>query len=183
MRVGVLALQGGFRPHLATLARLGHQPFEVRSPLELERAEGLVLTGGESTAQEKLLQKAGMLGALQDALAVRPALVTCAGLVLATRWNVLDAKVLRNAYGSQVASFEAISDQGRPLVFIRAPRIERVGSDVEVLDSLRGEAVRIRSGSLWAAADHPELTQDDRFHESAFGASLASRSPTTAHHR
>ena len=169
MRVGVLALQGGYRPHLAMLARLGHEPLEVRSPDELEDADGVVLSGGESTAQEKLLEDAELLGSVRLALAQKPALVTCAGLVLAARWGLVDVEVARNAWGSQVASFEATSDGGRPMVFIRAPRFVRIGPWVEVLDTLAGEAIRVRSRSLVATTDHPELTSDRSIHEAAFG--------------
>ena len=169
MRVGVVALQGGYRPHLAMLARLGHEPCEVRSPAELADVDGVVLSGGESTTQEKLLEGAGLLGPVRSALAEKPALVTCAGLVLAARWGLFDVEVARNAYGSQVASFEATSDRGRPMVFIRAPRIVRLGSGVEVLDTLEGEAIRVRSGRLVATADHPELTTDGSVHAVVFG--------------
>lgn len=158
MRVGVLALQGGFRPHLAMIERMGHQPIEVRSKASLDRSEAIVLCGGESTTQAKLLEAAGLSEPVRRAVSDRPALATCAGLILVAAWGRLDAQVERNAYGPQTRSFEAITDQGREAVFIRAPRIRRVGGSVEVLDTLKGEPVLVRSGRLTAATFHPELT-------------------------
>jgi 5'-phosphate synthase pdxT subunit len=163
MRVGVLALQGGFAAHAAALWHLGHLPIEVRSPADLDAGNdlgGLVLPGGESTAQAKLIDSAGLGESLDDfARSGRPVLATCAGLILAARRGWLDVEVARNAWGRQVDSFEAVDDSGRlPLMFIRAPRIRKVGPNVEVLATYRGEPVLVRQGQLTAATFHPELT-------------------------
>ncbi len=160
MRIGVLALQGGFRPHLAALAAVGHEPIEVRDRDALDRSEGLILCGGESTAQAKLIARAGLEPALHDALASRPVLATCAGLILLARYELLDVSVERNAYGAQIESFETTSDGGRPLIFIRAPRIRRAGPRVETLDTLAGEPIMVRQAGMTAATFHPELTGD-----------------------
>ena len=165
MRVGVLALQGGFEAHAAALWHLGHLALEVRSPADLDAGNnlgGLVLPGGESTAQAKLIESAGLAAPLDRfARSGRPVLATCAGLILAARFGWLDVDVDRNAWGRQVDSFEAVDDSGRlPLVFIRAPRIRSAGPGVEVLATYRGEPVLVRQGPLTAATFHPELTID-----------------------
>ena len=180
MRVGVLALQGGFAAHLRALADLGHEAVAVRRPAELERVAGLVLPGGESTAQLRLIEAAGLAEPLNRFVATgAPVLCTCAGVVLAARevdqpaqpsFGWLDAAVARNAWGRQVHSFEAMDDSGRlPLVFIRAPRIRRVGSAVPVRATLRGEPVWVQQGALHATTFHPELTGDRTVHATAFG--------------
>jgi 5'-phosphate synthase pdxT subunit len=186
--VGVLALQGGFRPHVEMLERLGHRAVEVRAAAELREVDGLVLPGGESTAQLKLIGRHGLEGPLRDLVASgRPVLATCAGLILAARtvrqpeqWSFgwVDVAVARNGYGRQVDSFEAEGDGpfegGAPLrmVFIRAPRIEAVGA-VEVLARQAGEPVLVRSRNVWAASFHPELAGEDRLHRRVFGENRA----------
>ena len=160
MRVGVLALQGGFRPHIDALIASGYDATEVRSAEGLGSIDGLVLCGGESTAQMKLIERLGMQDALSNAFAGLPVLATCAGVILLSRFGVLDVKVERNAYGPQIYSFEATSDRGRPLVFIRAPKIESTGEGVEVLDTLGGDPILVRQQNLTAATFHPELTED-----------------------
>lgn len=186
MRVAVIALQGGVAPHLAALRRLGHDAFPARTPGELARAEGLVLPGGESTAQRRLLASAGLVEPVRAAVARgAPLLATCAGLVLCAArvqndgeaadaprggWGFLDVTVARNGWGRQVDSFEARDDRGEiPLVMIRAPRITAVGSGVEVLATFRGEPVLVRQGRVLAATFHPELTDDERVAVAAFG--------------
>jgi len=171
MRVGVLALQGGWAPHATRLAALGHDVVEVRRAADLDGVEGLVLPGGESTAQARLL--GAELAAALDAIVATgaPVLATCAGTILAARRGWLDAHVRRNAYGPQLHSAEAIADDGTPLVLIRAPRIEAWGDRVEVLARLHGDPVLVRDGSLLAATFHPELTDDERVHRRAFGPS------------
>ena len=149
MRVGVLALQGGFAAHAAALAALGHEVELLREPAQLDAIEGLVLPGGESTTMWRLLDSSGLMGPL-SAWRRGPVLATCAGRsLIAARvfepaqdslgW--LDVDLRRNGYGRQVDSFESRADtQGWPLVFIRAPRIVRVGPDVEVLARHRERA-------------------------------------------
>jgi 5'-phosphate synthase pdxT subunit len=170
MRIGVLAVQGNFREHAVMLRRLGAEPVEVRKPEQLVGLDGLVIPGGESTAIMRLVRLYG----LEEAIRVfaRPVLGTCAGMILLDRRHlgVLDLEVERNAYGRQVASFEAdLSLEGdeQPLrgVFIRAPRVADVGPGVEVLAELDGEPVLMRDGHVIVASFHPELTDDTRVHE------------------
>lgn len=183
MRIGILALQGGFPAHAEALRRLGHDPVLVRDGPSLEGVDGIVLPGGESTAQLRLLERNG-LGPALDALvaADAPVLATCAGLILAARevtgpaqpslgW--LDVTVARNAWGRQLESFEATSDRELPLVCIRAPRIVRVGGGVEILDTLEGEPILVRQGGVVGAVFHPELTGDPTVASIAFGAPRA----------
>ena len=169
-RIGVLAVQGNFREHAAMLRRLGAEPVEVRKPEQLEGLDGLVIPGGESTAIMRLARLYGLEEAIRSF--ARPVFGTCAGMILLDRRHlgVLDLEVARNAYGRQVASFEADLELGGdepPLrgVFIRAPRVAEVGPEVEVLAELDGEPVLMRQGSVIVASFHPELTDDTRVHE------------------
>jgi len=176
-----VAVQGGFAPHLTALASLGHDACEVRSAADLDGVEGIVLPGGESTAQLRLIESAGLAEPLRRAADRGAAvLATCAGLILAAArverpeqpsFGWIDVAVARNGWGRQVDSFEAIDDGGAlPLVFIRAPRIVEVGRDVEVLATLGGEPVLVRQHNRVAATFHPELTPDRAVHRAAFGA-------------
>jgi 5'-phosphate synthase pdxT subunit len=169
-RIGILAVQGNFREHAAVLRRLGADPVEVRRPEQLEELEGLVIPGGESTAIMRLVRLYGLEDAIRGF--ARPVLGTCAGMILLDREHLglLDVEVARNAYGRQVASFEAdleLAGHERPLrgVFIRAPRVVETGPEVEVLAELDGEPVLLRQGRLLVASFHPELTDDTRVHE------------------
>jgi pyridoxal 5'-phosphate synthase pdxT subunit len=171
VRIGVLALQGNFREHLAVLRRLGADGVEVRKPEQLEGLEGLIIPGGESTAIGRLIRLYGLEEAIRRFTG--PVFGTCAGMILLSRDGLLggvDVGVRRNAYGRQVASFEAALDlEGaeEPLrgVFIRAPRVEEAGDDVEVLAEHEGEPVLLRQGRFLVASFHPELTDDTRVHE------------------
>jgi 5'-phosphate synthase pdxT subunit len=176
--IGVLALQGGFSAHLRALRAIGFDAREVRYAADLDAIDGLVLPGGESTALLKLIA-AGSLAAPLSAFAAagRPILATCAGLVLAARtvhdpdqesFGWLPVTVRRNAWGRQVDSFRAQADEGAPLVFIRAPRIADAGG-AEVLLRYRGEPVLVRSGRIFGATFHPELTGDATVHRLALG--------------
>jgi 5'-phosphate synthase pdxT subunit len=169
MKIGVLAVQGNFREHAVMLRRLGVQPIEVRKPDQLEGLDGLVIPGGESTTFMRLMRLYGLEEAVRRF--ERPILGTCAGLIVLDREHLglLDVDVERNAYGRQVASFEAdldLAGEREPLrgVFIRAPRVERVGGEVEVLAELDGEPVLLRQGRFLVATFHPELTDDTRVH-------------------
>jgi 5'-phosphate synthase pdxT subunit len=188
--VAVLALQGDFEAHRRMLFSMGIDSFEARLPEDLERASGLVLPGGESTTIWKFFESAPWEPALQHfARSGRPILGTCAGAILLARevanpaqkgLGLLDIGVERNAYGRQVDSFVGEVDApalggALPAVFIRAPRIRRVGGGVEVLASLRGEPVLVGKDRVFAATFHPELTGDDRVHRLAFGEALARR--------
>jgi pyridoxal 5'-phosphate synthase pdxT subunit len=170
LRIGVLALQGNFREHAHVLRRLGADPVEVRLPAQLAGLDGLIVPGGESTAITRLMRLYGLDEALRDFEA--PIFGTCAGMILLDRdhLDLADIRVRRNAFGRQVHSFEADLDVGpgeEPLraVFIRAPWIEEVGPDVEVLVEVDGHPVLARQGRILVAAFHPELTDDTRIHE------------------
>lgn len=179
MRIGVLAVQGNFREHIAAFRRLGAETVEVRKPEHLEGLDGLVVPGGESTAIGRLIRLYGLEDAIRAFEA--PIFGTCAGMILMARDAVdgvpdqpllgrADLVVRRNGYGRQVHSFEAdldLADEGQPFrgVFIRAPRVEKAGPEVEVLAELDGDPVLLREGSVLVAAFHPELTDDLRIHE------------------
>jgi 5'-phosphate synthase pdxT subunit len=169
-RIGILAVQGNVREHAAMLRRLGAEPVEVRKPEQLEQLDGLVIPGGESTAIGRLVRLYGLEEAIRGFEA--PVLGTCAGMILLDRSHLglVDLEVARNAYGRQVASFEAdleLAGDERPLrgVFIRAPRVLGAGPEVEILAELDGEPVLLRQGRLIVASFHPELTADTRVHE------------------
>jgi pyridoxal 5'-phosphate synthase pdxT subunit len=181
--VAVLALQGDFEAHRRRLSELGIESFEARRPEQLEDAAGMVLPGGESTTMWKFFESAPWEEAIRRfAQSGRPVLGTCAGAILLARevtnpqqkgLAILDLSVERNAYGRQTDSFVGEVDApalgGRlPAVFIRAPRIRRVGPGVEVLATLDGEPVLVRRGRVLAATFHPELTADPRVHRLAF---------------
>jgi 5'-phosphate synthase pdxT subunit len=168
--IGILALQGNFREHAAMLRRLGAEVVEVRKPEQLDGLDGLVIPGGESTAIMRLARLYGIDEALRTF--AKPIFGTCAGMILLGRdhLGLIDIGVERNAYGRQVASFEAslaLDGDDDPLtgVFIRAPRIAELGSGVEVLAEHDGAPVLARSGRILVAAFHPELTDDTRVHE------------------
>jgi len=169
-RIGILAVQGNVREHAAVLRRLGAEPVEVRKPEQLADLDGLIVPGGESTAIARLVRLYGLEQAIRSF--GRPIFGTCAGMILLDRRHLglLDLEVSRNAYGRQVASFEAdleLSGEDEPLhgVFIRAPRVLDAGPGVEVLAELDGEPVLLRQGRTIVAAFHPELTDDTRVHE------------------
>ncbi len=181
MRIGVLASQGAFAEHIEVFHRLGHKAIPVRLPRELEHLDGLVIPGGESTSILKLM-RAYSLEAEIKRLAEEglPIFGTCAGLILMAKevsdsdvepLKLMDIKVKRNAFGRQRESFEAelqipaLGVKPFPGVFIRAPLIEQVYDGVEVLGRLGdGTIVAAKQGKLLAAAFHPELTDDLRFH-------------------
>ena len=158
-QVGVLALQGDFDAHLKALHRAGRGAIEIRTPQDLARVHELILPGGESTTQHKLIELGGLRAPLEDFVrSGKPVFATCAGLILCARYGWLDVTVRRNAYGRHIESFECLDDSGtRRMIFIRAPRIERVGSDVEVLATLDGEPVLVRQHNVTGACYHPEL--------------------------
>jgi len=170
VRIGVLALQGNFREHAAMLRALGAEVVEVRKAEQLDSIDGLVIPGGESTAIMKLAALYGIDEALRS---FRGAVFgTCAGMILLDRnhLGLVDLEVDRNAYGRQVASFEAplrLAGDEEPLtgVFIRAPRVRDAGPEVEVLAVHEGEPVLLRQGRFLVASFHPELTDDSRVHE------------------
>jgi 5'-phosphate synthase pdxT subunit len=180
-RIGVLALQGDVREHTAALAAAGADALPVKRPEDLEGIDGIVLPGGESTTMGRLLGLFDLLDPLRKLLGDGlPAFGTCAGMILLATEVVggrpeqqllggLDITVRRNAFGSQVDSFETDLDVdgvgGVHGVFIRAPWVERTGPGVSVLASLEGHPVAVRQGHLLATSFHPELTGDSRVHE------------------
>jgi 5'-phosphate synthase pdxT subunit len=170
LTIGVLALQGNFREHAQMLQRLGARTVEVRKPEQLRGLDGLVIPGGESTTFMRLMRLYG----IDEALAAfeRPVFGTCAGMIVLDREHLglVDLTVRRNAFGRQVASFETQLDVAGeetplPAVFIRAPWVEDVGPNVEVLAEVDGRPVLAREGKFLVAAFHPELTDDTRLHE------------------
>ncbi len=168
--IGVLAVQGNFREHAAVLRRLGARVVEVRKPEDLAGVDGLIVPGGESTAIGRLIRLYGLEEAIRRFAG--PVFGTCAGMILLDREHLglVDVAVDRNAYGRQVASFEAdleLSGEEEPLrgVFIRAPRVVDAGPDVEVVAELDGDPVLLREGRFLVASFHPELTDDTRVHE------------------
>ena len=170
LTIGVLALQGNFREHAAMLRELGAEVVEVRLPEQLEGLDGLVIPGGESTAITRLMRLYRLEEPLREF--APPILGTCAGMILVDRAHLglADLEVARNAYGRQVASFEAdllLEGDPEPLrgVFIRAPRVGEWGPEVEILAAHDGEPVLLRDGRILAASFHPELTGDTRVHE------------------
>jgi 5'-phosphate synthase pdxT subunit len=181
IRVGVLALQGDVREHVAALRAVGAEPVAVRRPDELGDLDGIVIPGGESTTIGKLLVTFELLEPLRKSLeAGLPAYGSCAGMILladrvldGTPDQVglggIDMTVRRNAFGRQVDSFEGTVDIAGvgeyDAVFIRAPWAEQVGAEVEVLGQVADRIVVVRQGSLLATAFHPELTGDPRIHQ------------------
>ena len=181
MNVGVLALQGAFREHKQALERLGATVREVRLPNHLAELSGVVIPGGESTTMAKLMAAYGLDLSLKDFYEQGGAVWgTCAGAIaIATdiagqpeqpRLGLLEMSVARNAYGRQVASFEAdmsVSTFDNPFhaIFIRAPRIVSVGEEVEVLARYGEDPIMVAKGRLMATVFHPELAKDDRVHE------------------
>lgn len=179
MRVGVLALQGAFIEHESRIAELGATPFEIRTRTDVESPfDGLILPGGESTVQGKLLHELELFDPLRRMIgAGLPVFGTCAGLILLARriqddplvhFGSLDVVVERNAYGRQLGSFQAegpfAGGVSIPMSFIRAPAIREVGSGVDVLASENGIPVAVRQGNILATAFHPELDPDTTVH-------------------
>ena len=169
--IGVLALQGGFEAHAKALARLGVPAREVRTVDDLEGLDALIIPGGESTTMGLGVEREGLEEPLIDfARSGKPVLGTCAGMIMLDREHlgVLDIGVRRNAFGRQLASFEAeLTFDGTPIdaVFIRAPWVDEVGDGVEVLAEVDGHPVAVRQGNILAVAFHPELGSDLSLHE------------------
>ena len=190
-RVGVLSLQGDFERHARSLEALGVEPVRVTMPQDLEGVVALVLPGGESTTMLRLLESTGLRAPFETFARSRPVLGTCAGLILlgsgseglpAPTLGLLDVAVERNAYGRQIDSFSAevqapVLDGPFQGVFIRAPRIRRVGTGVTVVAEHRGEPVGVRQGVMVGLCFHPELTGDLRFHRWFLGEVAGLRLP------
>ena len=182
MKIGVLASQGAFAEHISVLRRLGVDAVPVRLPRELKGLDGLVIPGGESTSISKLMLDYKLANEIKNLASDNlPIFGTCAGMILLAKDNsdsypkpldLLGITVKRNASGRQRESFETelsvpvLGERPFPAVFIRAPAIEQVNGKVEVLARLAdGTSVAVRQGRLLATAFHPELTDDQRFHQ------------------
>jgi len=185
-KIAVVAVQGDFQKHIDMLQTLGADAYNARLPVDIERADALVLPGGESTAIGRLLARYGMDDAIKAAYAAgKPIYGTCAGLILLSRevtaetgerggqptLGLLDAVVARNAFGRQVDSFEValeipmLGPEPLGAVFIRAPYVVEAGPEVEVLARHDGKIVFVKQGTLLGSAFHPELTGDTRVHQ------------------
>ena len=177
MKIGVLAFQGGVIEHIRQIESLGHNAIEVKKEEDLEGLDGIILPGGESTTMGKLLKITNLLEPLkrkiEDGL---PTFGTCAGMILLAKeideenshLNLMNIKVKRNAFGRQLDSFSEKHrvkgiDNEIKLVFIRAPYVEEVGEDVEVLCEVRGKIVAVKEKNIIATSFHPELTEDLTF--------------------
>jgi 5'-phosphate synthase pdxT subunit len=182
VRIGVLAIQGDYAAHAAALEESGAEPVLVRKPEQLAGLDGLIIPGGESTTFLKFLERDGFLETLRSFTAATPTFGTCAGCILLANnvlhppqasLGVLHATVERNAYGRQIDSSiqqgetklgDTFDSEPLEMVYIRAPRIQQVGADVEVLAERDGFPVLVRQGHLLAATFHPELSGDRRVH-------------------
>lgn len=185
--VGILALQGDYEKHRQSFDALGVETFGVRRAGELDRISGLVIPGGESTTLTRLVDRVELRRPLLEFAREMPLMGTCAGLIMLARrlvderfedfgvepLGLLDCDVRRNGYGRQIDSFTAGldiraldgSDEPFPAVFIRAPRLTRIGPQVEVIAAVDGEPAAVRQGRILGMTFHPELTDDRRFHQ------------------
>ncbi|HEY7941239.1 MAG TPA: pyridoxal 5'-phosphate synthase glutaminase subunit PdxT [Candidatus Limnocylindrales bacterium] len=194
IRIGVLALQGAFAEHVAMLRQVGATPVEVRLPADLADVAGLILPGGESTTMRRLIERWGLRQPILDlAQSGAPLYGTCAGMILladeitdgdAPVLPLLDVAIKRNAFGRQLDSFETdlvvpvLGTDPVHAIFIRAPVLERVGPEVDVLASLPdGRVVAVRQGHVLATAFHPELAGEPRFHRLLMTMAEAFREP------
>lgn len=180
MKIGVLAIQGGVIEHLKHIKALGHEAVEIKKASELDDLDGIIFPGGESTTIGKLLKERKLMEPLKEKISGgTPAYGTCAGMILLAKeiensdtgyLQLIDIKVRRNAYGSQLDSFqsyaniEEVSEKDIPLVFIRAPFITEVSDQVKVLCELDGNVVAARQGNILVTSFHPELTDNLEFH-------------------
>jgi pyridoxal 5'-phosphate synthase pdxT subunit len=176
MKIGVLAIQGDFDAHRRRLEELGAEVVLVRKPEELDEVAGLVIPGGESGAFLRILGEQGMKK-LRDFVRVKPTFGTCAGAIMLAKeitnpaqvgLGALDVRIRRNAYGRQIDSSireGKFGDAPVEMVFIRAPKIEKLGAGVEVIATEGDDPVAVRQGKIMAATFHPELSQDTRIHQ------------------
>lgn len=177
--IGVLALQGDFDAHRRRVEELGAKAVLVRKPQELDAVDALIIPGGESTTFLKFLEQDGFLEKLREFVRAKPTFGTCAGAILLAKevdnpsqstLGALDIRVRRNAYGRQIESSirqgqTKLGTSPMEMVFIRAPKIEKVGKAVEVLASESNDPVLVRQGKIMAATFHPELSEDTRVHQ------------------
>lgn len=179
MKIGVLSLQGGFIEHINQIKLLNHEPVEVKKKIDLGMIDAIILPGGESTTIGRLLNVTGLMEPLRNKiLEGLPVWGTCAGMILLAKeienddriyLGVIDIKVKRNAFGTQIDSFrcdkviDKISEREMELVFIRAPYVLEVKDSVEILCRVQNKIVAIKQNNIMATSFHPELTQDLRF--------------------
>ena len=182
MRIGILALQGDYLKHEQLILKLGWDCIRVRYEKDFSSLDGMIIPGGESTTLTKLLKATGLFFSLKEFSETHPVLGTCAGLILMSRdssdtrvrpLGLLDIKVERNAFGRQIHSFTANLDlEGSDRIiqgtFIRAPKISRLSTNIEVLAKLNGQPVAVRQGIHIGLAFHPELNNEPIFHTIAF---------------
>ncbi|MGI8902608.1 MAG: pyridoxal 5'-phosphate synthase glutaminase subunit PdxT [Solirubrobacteraceae bacterium] len=180
--MGVLALQGGFEAHARVVRSLGARSVEVRVPADLDGLDALIVPGGESTVMALGIEREGLAEPLRELIdRDLPVLGTCAGLIMLDRDHLgsLDLRTRRNAFGRQLASFEADVEldgvSGGPVhaIFIRAPWVREHGPGVKVLGVLDGHPVAVRQGNVLAVAFHPELAGETRLHELLLGRAVA----------
>lgn len=185
MKIGILGFQGAVIEHQHHIQQLGQEAVIVRYREQLETIDGLILPGGESTTMGKLLNRTGLMAPLREKiLQGLPVWGTCAGMILLAKeldqdplvhLGVMDMTVKRNAYGTQIDSFDVrmvvpeISNRELPLVFIRAPFITRVGKSVRILCRVDDHIVAVRERNMLATSFHPELTDDEAFHQYFIG--------------
>jgi 5'-phosphate synthase pdxT subunit len=179
MKIGVLAIQGDYEAHKVRLEQLGAKVILIKKPAQLDKIDGIVIPGGESSTFLNFLAEQGFLEKLRDFVSTKPTFGTCAGAILLARQvenppqlslDAMDIRVRRNAYGRQLDSSirEArtkLGDKPLEMVFIRAPRIMSTGKGVEVLAKAGGDPVLVRQGKTMAATFHPELSDDTRVHQ------------------
>jgi 5'-phosphate synthase pdxT subunit len=180
MIIGVSGIQGDFREHKLMIEKLGQETLIVRTPEDLEKIDGLIIPGGESTTMTRIMKRIKLFEVLREKIQNGlPVYGTCAGLIVLAKeienypqesLGVIDIKVLRNAYGRQVDSFDEMVeikgfDKPFKAIFIRAPRVGEWGKDVEVLSVLDGHPIMLRQNNVLVTSFHPELTNDTRVHE------------------
>lgn len=179
IKIGVLAIQGDFAAHKKMLERMGVKTVEVRNADQLAEVDGLIMPGGESTTMLKFLVEENLWKPIsQYSQTGKPIFGTCAGAILLARevknppqpsLNLIDIAIERNSYGRQVDSFitkveTRFTDNAIEAVFIRAPKIQAIGQEVDVLATLENQPIFVRQNNVFAATFHPELTNDDRIH-------------------
>lgn len=185
MKIGVLGFQGAIVEHCQHIEKVGHEAVVVRYPQQLDDLAGIILPGGESTTMGKLLNRTGMMEPLRKKLITGlPVWGTCAGMILLAKeleqdstvhLGVMDIAVKRNAYGTQIDSFDTqvripeVAEEEIPLVFIRAPYITRIGSGVKVLCEVAGNIVAAQANTMLVTSFHPELTDNSAFHRYFIG--------------
>ena len=180
MKIGVLAMQGAYREHLKILKSLGIEAIDVRYEEDIDNIDGLIIPGGESTTMGKLIKTLGLYDKLKSRIENNmPVWGTCAGMILLAKnivnedynhLSVMNISVIRNAYGRQIGSFETKAPvkgigEDIDMVFIRAPYIESVGENVEILSTVDGNIVAAQEGNILVTSFHPELTEDLRLHK------------------